>query len=155
MSKKEEAPKGKTFRSLFKVFTTMPDGQSICRCRCGKTFMANAEAIADGEITGCGCDLDRPAKRTPDIIKTRNPVNRIGDTTGYVTVYDMRRNHKLEIIWQWRCVCGYKGENRTHAVRQFGEHKTCGGKRCTAMMSKGLSRTEAAKILRSIGIAAK
>lgn len=131
-----------------------PDGTMLmCKCQCGKRFTLMAEDPTYDTDTKCvSCTmLGGPKKHEPRVApevtkKLRTPPNRVGESKGYVTFTGYRREPGTDkIIWQWECICGFKGENPLSSIH---DKKTCRSKRCSNMMNNGLTIDEARKILR-------
>lgn len=102
----EHIPGSRTARSRWK-----------CKCDCGSTHLAPADALKRGATTSCGCRKTQPAQ---------NRLNLAGQKFGRLTVVEPAgKTPKGQLLWLCRCECG--GETKTTSTKlRSGHTSSCG-----------------------------
>jgi very-short-patch-repair endonuclease len=118
----------------------------MCRCKCGKEFIANLSDLQSGDTTSCGCGRGRASKkRKLDVIGKR-----YGNDEQWVEVigegipYYYEPNDKYYTRCRCRCKCGNEFETMLNSL-QRGHTISCG---CVSSVGE----TRIASVLSDLGV---
>ena len=125
--------------------------QYMCKCVCGKTFVAKGNNLRTGNTKSCGC-LHKQLLAERNINQGKEI--QIGDRFGKLTVIKdlgMRKQKSRDRNWRWslcQCDCGSNPIEAPNELLKSGHKKSCG---CLGSVGE----MEIEKILRENGFSYK